>query len=388
MGLQFRKLLSDYYNESSPPISGTFWSLCQEACDSSDDEDYCQTQICFDYCNNNCPFKLPPTPSIRHAKPRKFLITGLVLASVFFLVFCCAVYFKFYYGSRRRRSESEEQRNEIHQDFLDEDQGPVVDHPIWYINTVGLQPSVINSIAVCKYKRGDGLVEGTDCSVCLSEFQEDETLRLLPKCSHAFHIPCIDTWLRSHTNCPLCRAPVITTPARASSSEGNGESSSAGEEAQMEVSENIEGEIIENGDGELSIETEEEEEEEEEEEFQDENRRKRVEELNGEEEGIQPMRRSVSLDSLSAFKISQALANVGEIESDRISGNLAKESESNMGIVSKRDCSNQGLLKFMGSSSIGRSLQIGPSSLKRSLSCGGKLFLLRYSKNRNSVLPL
>ncbi|KAF1001522.1 hypothetical protein AG4045_000284, partial [Apium graveolens] len=50
---------------------------------------------------------------------------------------------------------------------------------------------------------------GTDCSVCLTEFQDDETLRLLPKCNHAFHIPCIDTWLRSHTTCPLCRAGIV-----------------------------------------------------------------------------------------------------------------------------------------------------------------------------------
>lgn len=33
---------------------------------------------------------------------------------------------------------------------------------------------------------------------------------LVPKCNHAFHIYCIDTWLRSHTNCPLCRARIIT----------------------------------------------------------------------------------------------------------------------------------------------------------------------------------
>lgn len=57
----------------------------------------------------------------------------------------------------------------------------------WYINTVGLEESLINSITFCKFKRGEGLIEGTDCSVCLSEFQEGEDLRLLPKCSHAFH---------------------------------------------------------------------------------------------------------------------------------------------------------------------------------------------------------
>lgn len=85
----------------------------------------------------------------------------------------------------------------------------LVDHPVWHIRTIGLNPTVINSIKVCKYSKKDGVVEGTDCSVCLSEFEEDETLRLLPKCNHAFHLYCIDTWLRSHTNCPLCRAPIV-----------------------------------------------------------------------------------------------------------------------------------------------------------------------------------
>lgn len=92
---------------------------------------------------------------------------------------------------------------------ISDDDGAPVMHPIWFINTVGLQQSVIDSIAVFKYRKDDGLVEGTECSVCLGEFQEDESLRLLPKCSHAFHVQCIDTWLRSRTNCPLCRAPIV-----------------------------------------------------------------------------------------------------------------------------------------------------------------------------------
>ncbi|KAI3732892.1 hypothetical protein L1987_64104 [Smallanthus sonchifolius] len=96
------------------------------------------------------------------------------------------------------------------EDFSDQDHGFEVDHPIWHINTIGLQSSVINSISVFKYKKGDNLIDGTDCSVCLNEFQNDETLRLLPKCNHAFHIPCIDMWLRSHINCPLCRAGILS----------------------------------------------------------------------------------------------------------------------------------------------------------------------------------
>lgn len=44
--------------------------------------------------------------------------------------------------------------------------------------------------------------------MCLSEFEEGETGRLLPKCKHSFHIECIDMWFHSNSTCPLCRAPV------------------------------------------------------------------------------------------------------------------------------------------------------------------------------------
>ncbi|MED6132211.1 hypothetical protein PIB30_017063 [Stylosanthes scabra] len=98
---------------------------------------------------------------------------------------------------------------------FDDDEGPLVHHPVWFIRTVGLQQSVIDSITVFVYRKGERLIDGTECSVCLGEFQENDTLRLLPKCSHAFHVPCIDTWLRSHQNCPLCRAPVLSDSSAA-----------------------------------------------------------------------------------------------------------------------------------------------------------------------------
>lgn len=102
----------------------------------------------------------------------------------------------------------------MNEEFLDENRGPEIDHPIWYINTIGLQSSVINAITVFRYEKGDNLIEGTECAICLNEFLNEETLRLLPKCDHAFHIPCIDTWLRSHTNCPVCRAGIVSANYR------------------------------------------------------------------------------------------------------------------------------------------------------------------------------
>lgn len=263
----------------------------------------------------------------------------------------------------------------------------MVDHPIWYIRTVGLQPSIINSITVCKYKRGDGLVEGTDCSVCLSEFEEDETLRLLPKCNHAFHIPCIDTWLRSHTNCPMCRAGIVSNttvlpvpvPVPMTVPEGSVDDSVFGEEVEVVISESS-GEFRrerEDGDCDLRMGMEEEGE-------------TRVE--NGEEGGeismeeVQPTRRSVSMDSFSASMISAAIANAQSRESTQ----LAKVNQSNMAIiVPKKENVNQSLARLVGGSSIGRSLQKGPTSIKRSLSCSGKVFLSRYtrSRSRSTVLP-
>jgi hypothetical protein len=48
------------------------------------------------------------------------------------------------------------------------------------------------------------LQEGLECAVCLSRFEDADILRLLPKCKHAFHLDCVDTWLISHSTCPLC----------------------------------------------------------------------------------------------------------------------------------------------------------------------------------------
>ncbi|RWW80687.1 hypothetical protein BHE74_00010961 [Ensete ventricosum] len=37
--------------------------------------------------------------------------------------------------------------------------------------------------------------------MCLSKFENDEELRLLSRCSHIFHLGCIDSWLVSRVTC-------------------------------------------------------------------------------------------------------------------------------------------------------------------------------------------
>lgn len=60
------------------------------------------------------------------------------------------------------------------------------------------------------YKEIVGLKEPFDCAVCLSEFVENDELKLLVYCSRAFHVCCIETWLMSNSTCPLCRSWPIS----------------------------------------------------------------------------------------------------------------------------------------------------------------------------------
>ncbi|XP_021740291.1 E3 ubiquitin-protein ligase ATL9-like [Chenopodium quinoa] len=47
-----------------------------------------------------------------------------------------------------------------------------------------------------------------ECAVCLSEFKDQEVLRILPDCFHVFHPSCIAPWLSSHVTCPICRSSL------------------------------------------------------------------------------------------------------------------------------------------------------------------------------------
>lgn len=73
----------------------------------------------------------------------------------------------------------------------------------------GLDPAVINSFPIFNYSEIKHLKIGKgelSCAVCVSEFEDGERLRWLPKCDHVFHPECIDLWLASHSTCPICRA--------------------------------------------------------------------------------------------------------------------------------------------------------------------------------------
>lgn len=378
MAFRLRKLLDE------SDVSETTAQSCELFCDPTTDRPsgICPPK-CLDPCISNCIdvkflFPLPPPPppdfdgvysSPDHTSSLSIsLVVTLAILVICFFLFSCFTIYKFFNLnwrslSRRRREpprlvEEEPGPN----DFLDAEQGSVVDHYLWYIRTVGLEPSVISKIAIVKYKKGDGLVEGTDCAVCLNEFQEDETLRLLPKCSHAFHIPCIDTWLNSHTNCPICRAGIVNNTAPIPSEELVVQNSGLAEEtSQAGVSES--NRAVRRGSEDQASELRMR--------IEDENESRdviglKLDDPNGGLDEIQPRRRSVSMDSLSASMISDAVSIPFPAQFNR---DWAQESvetkESDIGMVVRREGSDQRL-------SIG-------SSITRSISCSARLFLSRYA---------
>ncbi|KAL1536022.1 RING-type E3 ubiquitin transferase [Salvia divinorum] len=79
----------------------------------------------------------------------------------------------------------------------------------------GLDAEVIETFPTFTYaevkdhKIGKSALE---CAVCLNEFEDHETLRLIPKCDHVFHPECVDVWLESHVTCPVCRANLVPQP--------------------------------------------------------------------------------------------------------------------------------------------------------------------------------
>ncbi|KAL7190408.1 hypothetical protein ACSBR2_022644 [Camellia fascicularis] len=82
---------------------------------------------------------------------------------------------------------------------------------LFHLHDSGLDQAFIDALPVFMYKEIVGASkEPFDCAVCLCEFSGKDKLRLLPMCSHAFHINCIDTWLLTNSTCPLCRGTLFT----------------------------------------------------------------------------------------------------------------------------------------------------------------------------------
>ncbi|XP_031247518.1 RING-H2 finger protein ATL16-like [Pistacia vera] len=151
-----------------------------------------------------------PAPIYKPPSWNPLVVSLVALTCTIFLLFsyynylkklCCCAF-------NRGNSRNPDQRQLLNEANFDD--------PSLQFNSHGLESSIIHSLPITQFKKNINKEEeeelqprNSECGVCLGEFEEGEWLKHLPNCSHAFHIPCIDTWFHSHSNCPLCRSQAF-----------------------------------------------------------------------------------------------------------------------------------------------------------------------------------
>lgn len=154
--------------------------------------------------------------SVSHAPPSGYALNGkLMLSSVIVLfvavimILCFHSYARWLFLRQNRRI-----RRRVRAHLRSLSASP---------SDQALDPALLEKIPIFVYssKIQQPPLEKEECSVCLSEFEEEDECRLLPTCGHSFHVDCINTWFRSRSTCPLCRAtvqPDVETGSSSSSS--------------------------------------------------------------------------------------------------------------------------------------------------------------------------
>ncbi|KAG5238583.1 hypothetical protein OIU78_008279 [Salix suchowensis] len=88
---------------------------------------------------------------------------------------------------------------------------PATIAPVQQATSLGLHQAIINVMPIIIFMTtnvaNDVIVE-TECSICLSLFEDEEKVKVLAVCSHVYHSECIDMWLSSQSSCPVCRASL------------------------------------------------------------------------------------------------------------------------------------------------------------------------------------
>ncbi|KFK44460.1 hypothetical protein AALP_AA1G259400 [Arabis alpina] len=134
----------------------------------------------------------------------------VLLSIIFFICSILHLLVRYYLKKKRSTLSSSPTQSDRNPDFSDSETYQRQLQQLFHLHDSGLDQALIDALPVFLYKEIKGLKEPFDCAVCLCEFSEEDKLRLLPICSHAFHIDCIDTWLLSNSTCPLCRGTLFS----------------------------------------------------------------------------------------------------------------------------------------------------------------------------------
>ncbi|KAI3449269.1 hypothetical protein Pfo_005934 [Paulownia fortunei] len=79
-------------------------------------------------------------------------------------------------------------------------------------NNIGLDESKIMActeiVVLSESDEGIPIANSNTCSICLENYCQKETIRLISKCGHYFHASCIQQWLAKNSTCPVCRTSL------------------------------------------------------------------------------------------------------------------------------------------------------------------------------------
>ncbi|CAH8390193.1 unnamed protein product [Eruca vesicaria subsp. sativa] len=156
---------------------------------SSDDRDHY-------WFNHHEHHSFWPNPSTYDRNSKIMLAAVVSLSAVILFVFILHLYARFVL--RRRR---------------DTFRGlPVVVRHPFQTPKRGLNPTLIASLPTFTVGAVSEETAATECAVCLSVLEEQDTARELPSCKHVFHVDCVDKWLTTCSTCPVCRTEVQPRP--------------------------------------------------------------------------------------------------------------------------------------------------------------------------------
>ncbi|XP_024026393.1 RING-H2 finger protein ATL5 [Morus notabilis] len=156
--------------------------------------------------------------------PTNYALNGKIMLSsvtILFIVVCVVVCFHTYARWCSTRANNSQRRR--HRSPRQPINSPATDAAVSISSQSRLDPQILKTIPIFVHSSTPAAV--LECAVCLSEFEDGDRGRTLPKCGHEFHVACIDAWFWFHSNCPLCRAPVqsenvnVTDPPETSSAD-------------------------------------------------------------------------------------------------------------------------------------------------------------------------
>ena len=72
------------------------------------------------------------------------------------------------------------------------------------INKEGLDFFELNLMKKCIFYKNDANFINNACSICITDFIDNENITKLTECGHLFHTECINDWVKLHLLCPNC----------------------------------------------------------------------------------------------------------------------------------------------------------------------------------------